>query len=122
MNPKYTPGSSPGQEREQWLPESFQRLTQIGLGTRSRSFHLSEQFEQCLSRASGRRRVLAREKSPIHDRMRSPIAHYRKDGSQPQRLILDEERHDVRQLHRFHFAVGETRHVLAVHERLAIVG
>ena len=83
---------------------------------------LPDQFQQCLSCSSGRCRILASEKTFINDRKTLPIGGFLVDASQSLQLILDEERHDMGQMHFFLFAVGETGHALSLHDGLALVG
>src|ERR1700722_462559 len=87
----------------------------------SSSLPSSEQFDQCLGRGSRRSRILAGQDSTINYREGCPVGRLLVEAPDSLQLVFNQERHDMGQIDRSFFAVGEAGYALAFDERLALI-
>ena len=88
--------------------------------TRPAPSNSGQEFQQRLGPRLGRGRVLAGDEPPVGDDEGDPVRRLLVEPAEALQLVLHEERHDLGEVDRFLLAVGEARHPLALHDRLAL--
>src|SRR5262249_44642620 len=110
-----------GQQQSCWaLTDHFVNASRLPATSISRAWlfrPLVQGLDQKLGGRARRGRVLAGDQLAVLDRVNAPVLDLREGSAQADQLVLNEERHHLRQAHIFLLTVGEAGHVLAVETR-----
>jgi hypothetical protein len=79
---------------------------------------LAQQLQKRLGCRCG---ILPRDQPSIDDRERLPVWNFLENCAEPLQLILDQEGHNVGELYRFLFTIGEASHPFPLHQRSALI-